>query len=575
MIRRHSPLIAASLLLLALLTARRVDAQAGFCSGVSATVRNPYPVDLDNSGNLRKEIAFVHRASLYVSTRANIPRLGFPIAIDQLLGWQEPQTNLQDPMIVDLNGDGSYEIVLVATRTTATPVSRLLVFRNDGTPLAPWPATGILIPSSPSNQHNPMGVYINGVPHIFFSASESTGTGYQRMHYLYVYGPTGTLRSSASMAAIGSELGGAAGDLNNDGVDELVVITGSTLRVLDPRTLTVTTQIPALRTGISNFARFANPRPALGDIDGDGYRDIVVFDESATPVSPATPYFHRLAIRAFNRFGTSLPGFPVTLPNYGGGLFPVLADITGDNKADIISTVESPNSQGTTNMRLFAHTGAGALIQNFPFTFPYSTEAFSSFITATDLTRDGRADLILRSTQTSGTPVVSTSTIWFVSSAGALLETHTINDFASRFPMCMVNGYENRGPGGIVVTDVDPANPNQLSEIVVTMMLNGISLYQPTLANDLPLGLAVPSGRLTTQTPLLEWPYVDANPGNTRSLPLAPTATATPTRTSTPTPSPTPTPRLTATQEPAPTPTATPMPSATPTPGLMVRHGAR
>lgn len=65
--------------------------------------------------------------------------------------------------------------------------------------------------------------------------------------------------------------------------------------------------------------------PAFGDIDGDGYGEIVVTNHGLTSGG---------YIYAFKRDGTSCPGFPI---NHGySSRTPVLADVNGDGKMEII-----------------------------------------------------------------------------------------------------------------------------------------------------------------------------------------------------------------------------------------------
>ncbi|MFL5733425.1 MAG: hypothetical protein ACJ78Q_09495, partial [Chloroflexia bacterium] len=70
-----------------------------------------------------------------------------------------------------------------------------------------------------------------------------------------------------------------------------------------------------------------NSAPVVGDVDGDGFPDIVVTTVLQGQVESE--------VRAYDRHGQSLPHFPKTVP-LGVTYMPALADLEGDGSTDII-----------------------------------------------------------------------------------------------------------------------------------------------------------------------------------------------------------------------------------------------
>ncbi len=251
---------------------------------------------------------------------------GWPIAIDAngdrlTDGGGEPP-----PQMADLDGDNVMEIV------QATAAGRIYAFRGDGTVLPGFPV--------------------------------ATNTARNVVHHLGAPAfASGAIAAPSPMTSSRP----AVGDLDHDGYPEIVYANiegdvyvfrhdgtpfpGFPVRI-DPAfsSMAVRSKTNHVKTGIFGT-------PVLGDLDGDGFLDIVV----------AAMDQH---VYAWDRHGSPLPGWPVLVqdPNPGGGQMPagaesintpVLADLDGDGRLEVVIETNEvydatgnesqffPNDQGT------------------------------------------------------------------------------------------------------------------------------------------------------------------------------------------------------------------------------------
>jgi len=170
------------------------------------------------------------------------------------------------------------------------------------------------------------------------------------------------------------EEGGAWGNCDNDPDLEIIYAVGNKLYVFNsngslvsgwPRTLDYPT----------------DGAPAFGDIDGDGYGEIVV-----TTHQPAT--FAHGTIYAFEINGADVLGFPV--PTVGGALrTPVLADLDGDGALEIIVTIRK-HPEGF----IHVYKGNGSMLPGWPQRMDYVP---GSAAAAGDITGNGIPEVVAQS----------------------------------------------------------------------------------------------------------------------------------------------------------------------------------
>lgn len=125
----------------------------------------------------------------------------------------------------------------------------------------------------------------------------------------------------------------------------------------------------------------ADGAPAFGDIDGDGFGEIVVTTHQTSTFATGTVY-------AFEINGANVFGFPVTMQ--GGPLrTPVLADLDDDGADEIILAVRKwPEGF------IHVYRGNGAMFPNFPVRMEHAP---GSAVAVGDITGDGVPEIVAES----------------------------------------------------------------------------------------------------------------------------------------------------------------------------------
>ena len=153
------------------------------------------------------------------------------------------------------------------------------------------------------------------------------------------------------IAAGANECGSIYANLDSDQELELVYPVGTSLLALNPDGSTI--------PGWPKTLDFpTDGAPACGDIDGDGIAEIVVTTHQTGSFAFGTIY-------AFEPDGSDVIGFPITTEG-GAVRTPVLADLDGDDKLEIILTIRNwPDGL------VSVYTGSGDVFPGWPVRMDY------------------------------------------------------------------------------------------------------------------------------------------------------------------------------------------------------------
>ncbi len=164
----------------------------------------------------------------------------------------------------------------------------------------------------------------------------------------------------------------ALADMNGDNIDDIIFATDSKIYVYTYQGLLWSK--PIIGTAVYP--------PSIGDVDGDGFLDIV----QVTGGAPANG-----RIYVFDRFGNALNGWPVNFNNNWIICAPALSDLNNDNKLEIICNERLTN--GKVHILKFDGTEYSA-------NWPVTLDGIPSVTpTIADVEGDGQKEIIAYSTK--------------------------------------------------------------------------------------------------------------------------------------------------------------------------------
>lgn len=348
---------------------------------------SPCLIDLDSDNRAEIVVATTTGTVLVIGSDGR-PRPGWPRYTDEVF--------YAPPSAGDIDGDGLPEIVVGAFS------GRLHAWRSDGSPVPGWPQ--MLLGSGEVETGIAGGASLDdidrdGRQEICVATLSGRvwvfgGNGIARRGWPKTLPPAEDPPNPASVLAAP-----ALADLDGDGTPDVIVATNAGwVHAWDASGAS----LPGWPVEVPHRARAGFGGAAVGDIDGDGRPEVIVACEQG--------YFGPASVTAFSARGMLLPGWPFHLPETANAS-PALGDVSGDGLADVVVATIGGSPA------IYVLDGRTARpLPGWPISLRESTINASPVIA--DLNGDGRLDVLVAALTTG---IESHAGIWAFDRAGLQL----------------------------------------------------------------------------------------------------------------------------------------------------------